>query len=182
MDTPKFRWGILGTANIARKNWKAIYNSPNGIVAAVASRDKSRSQQFIAECQADVAFATPPRALGSYEEMVKAKELDGVYIPLPTGIRKQWVLRAAEAGKHVICEKPCGVSVDDVREMLSTCRQHRVQFMDGVMFMHSRRLDAIRPLLDDGKTIGPIRRISSTFNCNAPKEFFTSNIRVNQAL
>src|ERR1044071_2572464 len=117
MERPKFRWGILGTANIARKNWRAIYNTPNGIIAAVASREQSRSQQFIAQCQAEAAFTTPPRALGSYEDMIASTDLDGVYIPLPTGVRKPWVLRAAEAGKHVLCEKPCGVSLADVREM-----------------------------------------------------------------
>ena len=67
-----------------------------------------------------------------------------VYIPLPTGIRKEWVLRAARAGKHVVCEKPCAVSVRDLVEMLEACRRHRVQFMDGVMFMHSRRLELMR--------------------------------------
>jgi predicted dehydrogenase len=182
MDTPKFRWGILGTANIARKNWKAIYNTSNGVVAAVASRDPRRARDFITDCQAEVPFPTPPRPVGSYEEMVTATDLDGLYVPLPTGIRKQWVLRAAEAGKHVICEKPCGVSVDDVREMVSACRHNRVQFMDGVMFMHSRRLEAIRQVLDDNKTIGPIRRVSSAFNFNAPEEFFASNIRVDRSL
>src|SRR5579862_7198272 len=149
METPIFRWGILGTANIARKNWSAIYNTGNSVVAAVASRDLSRSRQFIDQCQAQVPFVTVPRALGSYEEMIRDTALDGLYIPLPTGLRKPWVLRAAEAGKHVICEKPCGVSLADVREMTSACRRRGVQFMDGVMFMHSRRLDAIRQVLDD---------------------------------
>jgi predicted dehydrogenase len=182
MDRPKFRWGILGSANIARKNWKAIHNTQNGVVTAVASRDKSRSRQFIAECQADAAFTPAPRALGSYDELMADTDLDGVYIPLPTGVRKPWVLRAAQAGKHVICEKPCGVSVADVRDMVGVCRQNGVQFMDGVMFMHSRRLESIRQILDDGQTVGPIRRIYTVFNFNAPPEFFTSNIRVNSAL
>jgi predicted dehydrogenase len=182
MDRPKFRWGILGTAHIARKNWKAIHNTQNGIVAAVASRDQRRSQQFIAECQADVAFPTVPRALGSYEELIGSADVDGLYIPLPTGIRKEWVLRAAAAGKHVVCEKPCAVSMGDLREMVSTCRRHQVQFMDGVMFMHSQRLEAIREALNESKTIGPIKRINCVFNFNAPEEFFKTNIRVNSAL
>jgi len=182
MDKPKFRWGILGTAHIARKNWKAIANSQNGIVAAVASRDAARGAQFIADCQAEVAFNPRPRAFGSYEALITTSDLDGIYVPLPTGLRKPWVLRAAQAGKHVLCEKPCGVSVADVQEMIEGCRKSGVQFMDGVMFIHSRRLDAIRQVLDDGKTIGPLRRVSTVFNFNAPKEFFTSNIRVNRDL
>src|SRR5687767_12355322 len=101
------RWGILGTANIARKNWKAIRNSGNGLLTAVASRELGRSRQFIAECQAAAPHPEPPRALGSYDELIRAKDVDALYIPLPTGLRKEWVLRAAAAGKHVVCEKPC---------------------------------------------------------------------------
>jgi predicted dehydrogenase len=182
MDKPMFRWGILGTAQIARKNWKAILNSQNGVIAAVASRAIERSRCFIAECQAAAPFAAPPRAVGSYEELLNAPEVDGVYIPLPTGIRKEWVLRAAEAGKHVVCEKPCAVSVGDLAEMLAACRRQRVQFMDGVMFAHSRRLGLMREVLNDGDTVGQVRRISSAFSFNAPDEFFSSNIRAHSGL
>src|SRR5690242_2385339 len=101
MDKPMFRWGILGTAHIARKNWKAICHAQNSVITAVASRDLERSRRFIAECQAEAPFATAPRAVGSYEELVAAGDVDALYIPLPTGIRKDWVMRAAEAGKHV---------------------------------------------------------------------------------
>src|SRR5882724_11334735 len=107
------RWGILGTAEIAKKNWKAIWNTKNGRVAAVASRDIERSHRFIEECQAEAGFETTPKALGSYEELLASKDIDAVYIPLPTAIRKPWVERAAEAGKHVVCEKPCAVSLAD---------------------------------------------------------------------
>jgi predicted dehydrogenase len=177
MQKPLLRWGILGTAHIAKKNWLAIRNSQNGVLVAVASRTLERSRSFIAECQAAAPFPTPPRALGGYGELLKADDIDAVYIPLPTGLRKEWVLRAAQAGKHIVCEKPCAVSVSDLVEMLEACRRARVQFMDGVMFMHSRRLDLIREVLTDGRTIGPIRRINSAFSFSAPEAFFSSNIR-----
>lgn len=182
MDKPLFRWGILGTAQIARKGWKAIRNSQNGVITVVASRAPERSRQFVAQCQAEAPFATPPRALGRYEDALAARDVDGVYIPLPTGVRKEWVLRAAQAGKHLVCEKPCAVSVGDLVEMLQACRRHRVQFMDGVMFMHSRRLELIRNVLNDGHTIGRIRRINSTFSFNTPEEVFNSNIRAQSQL
>jgi len=177
MDKALFRWGILGTAQIARKNWQAIRNSEHGILTAVASRTQERSDRFVAECQAEVPFATPPRALGSYEDLLTAEDVDGVYIPLPTSVRKEWVLRAARAGKHVVCEKPCAVSVSDLVEMQEVCRRNHVQFMDGVMFMHSRRLTRIREVLDDVHTVGEIRRIDCGFSFNAPEGFFASNIR-----
>src|SRR5581483_7069906 len=103
------RWGILGPANIARNNWAAILRAGNAQLIAVASRSIEKSRQFISECQADVPFSTPPTALGSYNELLKRNGIDSVYIPLPTGIRKEWVIRAAEAGKHVLVEKPVGV-------------------------------------------------------------------------
>jgi predicted dehydrogenase len=177
MAASPFRFGILGTANIARKNWRGIHETGNSIVAAVASRDLERSRQFIRECQSDVPFPSAPQAFGSYEELLASKAVDAVYIPLPTGLRKEWVLKAARAGKHVVCEKPCAVTVSDLREMLDTSRQHRVQFLDGVMFMHSHRLERMRAVLDDKQSVGQIRRITSAFSFKAPPDFFTSNIR-----
>jgi predicted dehydrogenase len=177
MNENKVRWGILSTAGIARKNWLAIRNTGNSIVTAVASRDLERSRRFVTECQRDASFADIPRAYGSYEELLAASDVDAVYIPLPTGLRKEWVLRAAQAGKHVVCEKPCAISLAELREMTDACRQHNVQFMDGVMFMHSRRLEQIRSVLDDGKTVGPLRRLMTGFSFCAPPEFFESNIR-----
>ncbi|MFI4981964.1 MAG: Gfo/Idh/MocA family oxidoreductase, partial [Nevskiales bacterium] len=91
------RWGILGSANIARKNWKAIHNAGNSALVAVASRERSRAQRFIDECQASAPVKAAPAACGSYEELLGRRDLDAVYIPLPTGIRKEWVLRAAQA-------------------------------------------------------------------------------------
>src|SRR4029434_7034550 len=90
------RWGVLSTAEIARKNWKAIRNSGNGIVTAVASRDAERSRRFIAECQTQAAFDAAPHAFGNYESLLASKDVDAVYIPLPTGLCKEWVIRAAE--------------------------------------------------------------------------------------
>src|SRR5687767_3389144 len=112
------RWGILGTANIARKNWQAIRLAGNSQLVAVASRSGERASQFIAECQANVPHDPPPQPCASYAELLARKDIDAVYIPLPTGIRPEWVIRAAEAKKHVLCEKPCGTTAADMRAML----------------------------------------------------------------
>jgi predicted dehydrogenase len=178
----KLRFGILSTADIGRKNWKAICHSGNAVVTAVASRDLKRARKFIRECQAEARFETAPSALGSYEELLAAENVDAVYIPLPTALRAEWVNRAARAGKHVLCEKPCAVNAVNLKAMLSACRKHRVQFMDGVMFMHSPRLARVRDILDDGKSIGEVRRLSSAFSFYSGKDFFRDNIRVNGAL
>jgi predicted dehydrogenase len=176
------RFGILSTANIGRQNWKAISNSGNAVVAAVASRDAGRSREFIGKLQAEFPFAAEPAALGSYEELLASPDVDAVYIPLPTGLRKEWVLRAAAAGKHVVCEKPCGIGFPDVQEMTDACRKHRVQFMDGVMFMHNPRLPRVSEMLDDDKSVGPMRRIESAFSFLGTGGFSDTNIRVDGRL
>jgi predicted dehydrogenase len=176
------RWGILGTANIAHKNWKAIRLTGNGVVTTVASRDLERSRRFISECQSECPFETPPAAMGNYEDLLASPEVDAVYIPLPTALRREWVLRAAAAGKHVVCEKPCGIDQAEVRAMIDACRKHRVQFMDGVMFMHSRRLEELRSVLDDGSSVGTLKRLTAQFSFGAHEAFLTENIRLHSGL
>jgi predicted dehydrogenase len=182
MKEQTLRWGFLSTAHIGRKNWKAIRNSGNGTLVAVASRSIERSREFIRECQKDVPFDSAPRALGSYEELLSATDIDAVYIPLPTGLRADWVIRAAEAGKHIVCEKPCATSAAELKRMLEACERNNVQFLDGVMFMHSARLDAMREAMEDSGGVGRIRRISTAFSFRAPDEFFRENIRADSAL
>ena len=178
----KIRFGFLSTANIGRKNWKSILASGNSVVSAVASRDEARSRKFIAELQKEAPFEDRPEAFGSYEELIESPNVDAVYIPLPTGLRLEWVLRAAAAGKHVLCEKPCGVNAAEVQEMISACKKNRVQFMDGVMFMHNPRMDRLRKVLDDGKSVGLIKRITSNFSFRMAENVYNNNIRVNSEL
>jgi predicted dehydrogenase len=136
----------------------------------------------VTECQAEVPFDPPPDAVDTYEQLLARDDVDAVYLPLPTGIRVDWAVRAAEAGKHVLSEKPVGAHASDVQKILDACRRNNVQFMDGVMFMHSRRLQQIRTVLDDDRNIGQIKRITSQFSCSVPEEFFQDNIRVNSRL
>lgn len=182
MSEGRCRWGILGTAMIARKNWDAIRNSGNGNVQAVASRSEERAQQFIDECQASRPVSHNPVAVGSYDELIQRDDLDAIYIPLPTGMRKDWVIKAAEAGKHVLCEKPCAVTADDLAEMIDACKQNNVQFMDGVMYVHSKRMDALRAAIDDGQSVGRLKRIQSHFSFCAPEDFMQDNIRLSSDL
>ena len=178
----KLRIGFLSTAGIGRKNWKAILNSGNCVVVAVASRDVQKSREFIRHCQTENSFGQTPDALGSYEELLAAKNVDAIYVPLPTGLRKDLVIRAAQNGKHILCEKPCASNVAELEAMLAACKKNSVQFLDGVMFMHNPRLPKIREVLADGKSVGPIRRIASAFSFYPGEEFFSTNIRANGAL
>jgi predicted dehydrogenase len=175
------RWGILGAANIARKNWKAIRNAENATLTAVASRDPARAKQWLDANQVECPFPTAPVACG-YEDLLKRPDVDAVYIPLPTGIRREWVVKAANAGKHVLCEKPCAPDAKELRAMLDACKAKNVQFMDGVMFMHGKRLSLLRSVLDDGETVGELRRIVSNFSFAAGDDFLKNNIRVSHAM
>lgn len=176
------RWGILSTAGIAKKNWHSIINSGNGRLVAVASRSKEKAQVFIDECKASVPVSHPVEAVGSYDELLKRSDIDAVYVPLPTGLRTEWVVKAAQAGKHVMVEKPCGVSTADVQKMVDACKANNVQFMDGVMFMHSARMNAMRAVLDDGVSVGEIRRIASQFSFCVDDPWVQSNIRASSQL
>lgn len=182
MSQPICRWGILGAADIARKNWQAIWHAPNCCLTAVASRDVEKCRRFVAQCQRHVPFDPPPRVCAGYEELLARDDVDAVYLPLPTLIRKPWAIRAAEGGKHVLVEKPVGACAADVKEILEACRLNRVQFMDGVMFTHSRRLDALRAVLDDGESIGQVKRITSQFSFGASPEFLENDIRMHSGL
>ena len=128
-------------------------------------------------------FDNRPRALGSYEELLASPDVDAVYIPLPTGLRKEWVLRAAAAGKHVVCEKPCGVSAADVRG--NDCRvQEKSRAIHGRRDVHAQpAAAAIRKVLDDGKSVGqhPAHFVGVQF-LSAGENFSGDNIRVNGAL
>lgn len=186
MPTPKSdrlcRWGLLSTAAISRKNWKSIALTTDGTITAVASRDTAKAQRFIDECSAEVPLAKPPAAVGDYDSLLARDDVDAVYIALPTSLRKPWVLKAAAAGKHVLCEKPVADTMDDAVEMVEACRKNGVQFIDGVMFSHSARLAAIRQAIDAQDGIGPVRRISAHFCFHGDEAFQRGNIRVNSDL
>lgn len=182
MNEPVCRWGILGTATIAQKNWRAIANASNATLTAVASRTTERADQFIDLCQQAVPFAERPEAVGSYQDLIDRDDVDAIYIPIPTGLRKEWVLKAAEAGKHVLCEKPTAVSTPDLLDMIHACRENNVQFMDGVMFMHSKRLEKMGDVLWNSDAVGDVRRIVSHHHFCAPEEFLTDNIRMSTDL
>jgi predicted dehydrogenase len=176
------RFAFLSTAAIGRKNWKAIRLSSHARLVGVASREQSAATRFIQECSSEVPQSETPLAFGSYEAALESDLVDAVYIPLPTALRHQWVIRAAEAGKHVIGEKPAAIGLSQAKEMLDACRQHGVQYMDGVMFMHSKRLPVMLELAHSGKCIGEIRRLATQFSFAGGPEFERTNIRTNSGL
>src|SRR6186713_2005088 len=102
------RWGILSTADIGRKKVvPAMQRAARSRVTAVASRDIDRARDYAAELKI-------PTVYGTYEELLADPEIDAVYIPLPNHLHGEWTIKAARAGKHVLCEKPLALTVEDV--------------------------------------------------------------------
>ena len=176
MHSPEpVRWGILGTAHIARKNWNALRNAGNARLVAVASRNLPRAADFIHSCQSHAPFPNPPIPIASYRELLERPDIDAVYLPLPTVPRKQWALEAIANGKHVLLEKPVAASTQDAHEIIHAATSKNLQFMDGVMFMHASRTRQIIPLLPS--TIGTPRHLLSQFSFPASDAFLKSDIR-----
>lgn len=175
MSSPirEIRWGILSTARIATRVCRAMHQAEGAKVAAVASRDAERAQRWAAEHDID-------RSHGSYRKLLADGELDAVYIALPPSMHAEWTMRAAEAGKHVLCEKPLAANLGEAEEMAATCRRHGVQLMDGVMWKHHARTAAMYGHIERGE-LGRLRRLTSSFTFNwdpVPED----NIRLQRSL
>ena len=151
----QIRWGILGTARIATKVCRAMHRAEGARVVAVASRAAARAAAWAEEHGVE-------RSHGSYEELLRDDRIDAVYIPLPPSLHAEWTLAAAEAGKHVLCEKPLAADVHEVERMVAACRRAGVQLMDGVMWKHHARTAAMRGHIERGE-LGRLRRVTSAF-------------------
>lgn len=166
----KIRWGILGSASIAKRAViPAIKQSETGVVAAIASRSIEKSKETAEEFDIPVTY-------GSYEELLADESIDAVYIPLPNYLHKEWTIKAAAAGKHVLCEKPIALNEEETQEMVEACNQAGVVLAEGFMYRYHPRYKMIRDIIDSGE-IGEIRGIHNTFTYNNPFARAASNFR-----
>ena len=152
------RWGILSTANIATKVAKAIHLAANAELVAVASRTEARAATWAEEHNVAAAY-------GTYDALLADDSLDAIYIPLPPSLHAEWTIKAAEHGKHVLCEKPLAANAAEAIAMADACRQNSVQLMDGVMWVHHDRTTAMHQKITDG-TLGKLRRVTAAFTFN----------------
>ncbi|GGF96487.1 Gfo/Idh/MocA family protein [Paenibacillus abyssi] len=155
----KLRWGILGCASIAiRSVIPGIQESETGEVAAIASRELSKAQETAAKLGI-------PKTYGSYEELLADDSIDAVYIPLPNHLHMEWTIRAAEAGKHVLCEKPIALNAAEAQRMVEACAAAGVHLAEAFMYRHHPRYDRIKEIIQSGE-IGEIRGIHGAFTFN----------------
>lgn len=152
------RWGILSTANIATKVARAIHLASNAALIAVASRTEERATTWAKAHNVTAAYS-------SYDALLADESLDAIYIPLPPSLHAEWTIKAAEQGKHVLCEKPIAANADEAVAMADACLQNGVQLMDGVMWVHHERTAAMKQKLTEG-ILGQLRRVTAAFTFN----------------
>jgi predicted dehydrogenase len=171
-----FRWGILSAANIARRRFiPGVRAGSEGQVVAVAARDGDRARAFADDL--DI-----PRAYASYDELLADPEIDGVYIGLPNALHTEWTVRAAAAGKHVLCEKPLSRRVTDVEQMIAACADADVILMEAFMYRHHPQHTRVKQLLAEGAIGAPaVMRASFHFAMDDERRG-RPDVRVQQSL
>jgi xylose dehydrogenase (NAD/NADP) len=149
------RWGLLSTARINRRVIPAIRSNPRAVLAAVASRDLAQARTYARTW--DI-----PRAHGSYDDLLRDPGVDVIYIGLPNALHVEWTLRAIEAGKHVLCEKPVALTPADVDRIVEATRARHVVVTEGFMYRHEPLTDRVLDLLASD-AIGPLRSMQVGF-------------------
>lgn len=162
MATRILKWGILGTGRINRALIPPLTISPRNKLLAVASRTPERAKAYAAEKNIE-------RAYGSYEALLADPEIDAVYISLPNTLHVEWSTKAAAAGKHVLCEKPLGMSVEDVDRVEEAAKRYGVVIAEAFMYRHHPQTLKVVELINEG-VIGRLQLIRGgfTFDLDRP--------------
>jgi D-xylose 1-dehydrogenase (NADP+, D-xylono-1,5-lactone-forming) len=161
------KWGIVSTANINRKVIPGAHASDKVDLVAVASRDREKAEAYAAEWKI-------PRAYGSYDDLLADPEIEAVYISLPNTLHCEWSIRAMEAGKHVLCEKPLSRDPDEVAKTFDAAERTGMVISEAFMWRHNPQTKKLQELVDGG-AIGELRLIRSSFSYSLYDE---SNIRL----
>jgi predicted dehydrogenase len=153
----KLRWGVLSTAAIGiKKVIPAMQQGQYTSVVAIASRDRSKAQQ------AATALGIPT-AYGSYEDLVADPKIDAIYNPLPNHLHVPWTIKAAEAGKHVLCEKPLSLTIAEAKSLLAVRSRTGVKIGEAFMVRSAPQWLRLRELLNQGR-VGELRSILGFFS------------------
>lgn len=155
MTDNRVRWGLISTAAINRALIPAIRASNRSELVAVASRDAQRAAEYAGEWSIRDSY-------GGYEDLLAAPDVDVVYISLPNSLHAEWTIRAAEAGKHILCEKPLALTVSDVDHMVEAARRNNVVLFEGFMYRHHPQTLQLQELIRDG-AVGDVRLVRATF-------------------
>lgn len=147
--------GIISTANIAHGFTEAVQQSTNIRITAIASRNAESSSAFQQKFNIEKSYA-------SYQELLNDQDIDAVYIPLPNTMHAEWVIKAAKAKKHILCEKPIAVAIEDVKEMYHQAAINDVLLMEAFPYRHQPQTIAMLNRIKNGE-IGQLRQIYADF-------------------
>ena len=150
------KWGIISTADINRKVIPGAHASPKVDLVAVASRDEARAAEYAKTWEIE-------RSYGSYDALLADPEIEAVYISLPNTMHCDWSIKALEAGKHVLCEKPLSRHVDEVEAAFDAADRTGFLLSEAFMYRHNPQTKRAKELVDGG-AIGELRLIRSTFS------------------
>jgi len=151
-----FRFGILSTATIGIEHLiPAMLEADNCVVTAIASRDAKKARKVAKRFGVPLSF-------GSYEELLASDEIDGVYIPLPTSQHVDWTMKAIEAGKHVLCEKPISLKAEQIKPLIKARNKHKVLVSEAFMVTYHPQWLKVRELIKKG-SIGKLRQVQASF-------------------
>jgi xylose dehydrogenase (NAD/NADP) len=167
----KLRWGLLSTARINEALLPPMRASARNELTAVASRDLERAQAYAKE--RDI-----PRVFGSYEAMLADPDVDVIYNPLPNSMHTEWTIKATQAGKHVLCEKPLALTVEEVDSIAAAAQQAGVVVMEAFMYRHHPQTLKVKELVDGG-AIGKLQLIRGSFTFDISDE---NDVRLNSSL
>jgi predicted dehydrogenase len=172
MKTKQLRIGVMGCGNIARQFVAAVATSPHVKVAAAASRDRAKSAEFAK------TFGLP-KHYGSYEALLQDTSLDIIYVALPNSMHVEWVVKAAQSGKHVLSEKPLALTLDEAQAMFAAARQAGVMLLEAYPYWFQPQTRDMLELIQGG-AIGEVRHVQASFGFNLQNS--QGNIRMNPDL
>lgn len=152
------RWGILSTAKIGReKVIPALQKCSNGSVDAICSRN-------LEQAKTTAKLLNIGKAYGSYEELLNDPDIDAIYIPLPNNMHVEWTIKAMQAGKHVLCEKPIGVSAAEAQKLVEEAAKHpQLKVMEAFMYRFHPQWQLVKSKIEAG-VIGEIKAVQSHFS------------------
>ncbi|WP_410603930.1 Gfo/Idh/MocA family protein [Amycolatopsis sp. lyj-90] len=152
------RWGLLAAGTIAAEFAAGVEESKHGVLEAVAARSGDRAAEFASRFEI-------PKCYGSYEDLLADPDVDAVYISTPHPLHGAWAIRAAEAGKHILCEKPLTVSVSEAEKVIEAARVNDVFLMEAFMYRLHPQIRRLAELISCG-AIGEVRAVDVAFSYN----------------
>ena len=154
MEKKVVRWGVLGCSGIGKaRTIPGMLACDNSELYAIAGRNEEKLKAYAAPFK-------PQKTYTDYQALLDDENVDAVYLPLPNGVHKEWVLKAAAAGKHILCEKPMSLTEADVREMFAAAKAHGVLLEEAYAYRHAQLAQKVKEIVDSG-AIGRIRYIES---------------------